>query len=151
MISVQYEDFTYAKEYEQLRQLAKSDGAIVTFTGIVRDFNDDGELLGIELEYYPEMTEKALSQVCALAHEQWSLGHIRLIHRIGKIMANEQIVFVGVSSKHRKAAFEACEFIMDYLKTTVPLWKKELANDHSLWVKAKYSDTRAIEKWSRKV
>jgi len=112
MISVQYEDFTHATEYENMRQHAKNDGAIVTFTGIVRDFNDNEEVIGIELEHYPSMTHKALEGICAKARARWPLGYIRLIHRIGNIMANEQIVFVGVSAKHRKAAFEACEFIM---------------------------------------
>jgi molybdopterin synthase catalytic subunit len=147
MVSVQYEDFTHAKEYESLRSLTNNDGAIVTFTGLVRDFNDSDEVIGIELEHYPSMTHNALEDICAKARARWPLGHIRLIHRIGKIMANEQIVFVGVSSKHRKAAFEACEFIMDYLKADVPLWKKELSPHQSVWVKAKPSDKQALKKW----
>lgn len=147
MISVQYEDFTHATEYENMRQHAKNDGAIVTFTGIVRDFNDNEEVIGIELEHYPSMTHKALEDICAKARARWPLGYIRLIHRIGNIRANEQIVFVGVSAKHRKAAFEACEFIMDYLKTDVPLWKKELSPNKSIWVKTKPSDAHALKRW----
>jgi molybdopterin synthase catalytic subunit len=148
MISIQYEDFSLATEYEDLRRQARRDGAIVTFTGIVRDFNENADVLGIELEHYPEMTQKALIAICDQAKGKWPLGQVRVIHRVGKIMADEQIVFVGVSSKHRKAAFEACEFIMDYLKRDVPLWKKEITPEKTTWVKSKASDSQAIQKWS---
>jgi molybdopterin synthase catalytic subunit len=147
MISIQTEDFSVGKEYEILRNGAISDGAIVTFTGIVRDFNSDSTVVGIELEHYPEMTHKALEQICHRAQETWSLGQVKVIHRIGKILAHEQIVFVGVSSTHRKAAFEACQFIMDFLKNEVPLWKKEISPEQSVWVKAKDSDKNLRQRW----
>jgi molybdopterin synthase catalytic subunit len=147
MISIQTEDFSQGTEYEDLRKKADSDGAIVTFTGIVRDFNSDDKVIGIELEHYPEMTQKSLSKICELARQKWAIGEIRIIHRVGKILAHEQIVFVGVSSKHRRAAFEACEFIMDYLKSEVPLWKKEMLTEKSIWVAAKDSDKKDAQRW----
>jgi molybdopterin synthase catalytic subunit len=147
MISIQTEDFSLGAEYEILRKDAVSDGAIVTFTGIVRDFNSDATVLGIELEHYPEMTHKALERICQQAKEAWPLGQIKVIHRVGKILAHEQIVFVGVTSKHRKAAFEACQFIMDFLKNEVPLWKKEISPERSVWVKAKDSDKNSMQRW----
>ena len=139
MISIQFEDFDHATEYQHLKDFARSDGAIVTFTGIVRDFNDDDDVTGIELEYYPQMSQKALEQICDEAKQRWPLGAVR--------MADEQIVFVGVSSTHRKAAFESCQFIMDYLKKRVPLWKKEFTNDSSAWVASKASDDDSAKRW----
>jgi molybdopterin synthase catalytic subunit len=147
MISIQKKDFSLGEEYEKLRKSAISDGAIVTFTGVVRDFNGDSTVVGIELEHYPEMTHKSLQQICEQARKNWPLGQIRVIHRIGKILAHEQIVFVGVTSKHRSAAFEACQFIMDFLKTEAPLWKKEISPERSDWVDAKDSDKLSAQKW----
>lgn len=147
MIIIQHEDFLHAQEYEQLRSLATSDGAIVTFTGIVRDFSDKSDVVAIELEHYPEMTQKSLEEICQTARSRWPLGQIKVIHRVGKILAMEQIVFVGVTSKHREAAFAACQFIMDHLKTSVPIWKKEIGLDNEIWVEAKASDDAAREKW----
>jgi molybdopterin synthase catalytic subunit len=133
-----------------MRARALSDGAIVTFTGIVRDFNANTDVVAIELEHYPEMTEKSLDAICKQARDKWPLGEIRVIHRIGKILAHEQIVFVGVSAKHRKAAFDACQFIMDFLKNDVPLWKKEISPKNSIWVAAKASDKASTHRWSSK-
>lgn len=147
MISIQQEDFCHGTEYKALRARASSDGAIVTFSGIVRDYNDSADVLGIELEHYPGMTEKALEQICENARKKWPLGQIRVIHRVGKIMADEQIVFVGVSSRHRKSAFAAAQFIMDYLKAQVPIWKKEITPEQSVWVAAKASDEKAALRW----
>lgn len=147
MILVQQQDFDHAHQYEALRSNAKSDGAIVTFTGLVRDFNIDGSVSGLVIEHYPGMTEKALEDICSLARERWELGEIRIIHRIGQMGASEQIVFVGVTSKHRKNAFEACEFIMDYLKTSAPFWKQEASDDGLKWVEAKSSDQQAAQRW----
>jgi molybdopterin synthase catalytic subunit len=147
MISVQTQDFNLGHEYEMLKQEAGGDGAIVTFTGLVRDFNDDGSVSMIRLDHYPGMTEKSLMNICSTARKRWQLGQIRVIHRIGVIEASEQIVFIGVSAKHRKNAFEAAEFIMDYLKTSAPLWKQEGTTSGMKWVESKKSDQDAIARW----
>ena len=147
MISVQTADFNVGQEYENLRQNADGDGAIVTFSGLVRDFCNDGPVSCVVIEHYPGMTEKSLMTICCEARKRWELGQVRVIHRIGDLEACEQIVFVGVSSKHRKNAFEAAEFIMDYLKTNAPLWKKEGTTSGMKWVAAKSSDDDAIAKW----
>jgi molybdopterin synthase catalytic subunit len=148
MISVQREDFDHCKEYQALKDNADSDGAIVTFTGLVRDFNIDGSVSSIMIEHYPGMTEKSLMNICSEASKRWELGHIRVIHRVGLIHSTEQIVFVGVTSKHRNSAFEATQFIMDYLKTSAPLWKQEGTSTGMKWVEAKSSDESAMKRWS---
>jgi molybdopterin synthase catalytic subunit len=147
MISVQSEDFDHSAQYKLLREKADSDGAIVTFTGLVRDFNDDGSVSGMQIEHYPGMTQKSLNDICLQAKKRWDLGQVRVIHRVGVVAASEQIVFVGVSSKHRKNAFEACQFIMDYLKTSAPFWKQEGIANGMKWVKAKESDKKAAARW----
>jgi molybdopterin synthase catalytic subunit len=148
MISIQTADFDHGQEYTALRSQADSDGAIVTFTGLVRDFNDDSAVSAIQLEHYPGMTEKSLMAITTQARKHWELGQIRIIHRVGNIEASEQIVFVGVTSKHRKNAFEACQFIMDFLKTQAPIWKQEGTQSGMKWVDAKLSDQEATKKWS---
>jgi len=147
MISVQTEDFDLAFEYGQLRLEEHTNGAIVTFTGLVRDFNQQGQLQGLELEHYPGMTEKVLAQICQQAKDRWDLTQIRLIHRVGYLAANEQIVFVGVTSLHRQNAFDAAQFIMDRLKTQAPFWKQEVSEKEKSWVEAKLSDTRLSQRW----
>lgn len=147
VISVQREDFDHCEQYKALKDEADGDGAIVTFTGIVRDFNIDSSVVAIQIEHYPGMTEKSLMRICSEARVRWQLGHIRVIHRIGTISAQEQIVFIGVTSKHRKSAFEACEFIIDYLKTNAPLWKREGTAEGMKWVARKQSDQEATKKW----
>jgi molybdopterin synthase catalytic subunit len=147
MITVQVHDFDHATEYKRLRENADSDGAIVTFTGLVRDFNTDGSVSNILIEHYPGMTEKSLMDICCKAKKRWELGYVRIIHRFGVIESSEQIVFVGVTSKHRKNAFEACEFIMDYLKTNAPLWKQEGTASGMKWVQSKESDKNAATRW----
>lgn len=149
MISIQHQDFDHAVQYSELRKTANSDGAIVTFTGLVRDFNAEGKISHISLEHYPGMTEKSLSEICKEANKRWQLGDIRIIHRVGELKAAEQIVFVGVSSRHRKSAFEACEFIIDYLKVQAPLWKQEKNKDGWQWLNAKDSDVSASERWQK--
>lgn len=150
MISVQYEDFDHCQEYRALQDEADGDGAVVTFTGLVRDFNNDGSVSAIHIEHYPGMTEKTLMNICNKARERWEIGALRIIHRIGTIEPQGQIVFVGVTSKHRKSAFEACEFIMDYLKTSAPFWKKEGTNEGMKWVESKSSDRQAMERWFKR-
>lgn len=147
MIKVQTQDFELADEYQQLKQDSQANGAIVTFTGLVRDFNQQGQLQALELEYYPGMTEKVLEQICLQAHSRWQLGQIRLIHRVGELAVNEQIVFVGVSSEHRQSAFEAAQFIMDRLKTDAPFWKQEVSGGQKSWVEAKVSDAELAKRW----
>lgn len=146
MISVQQEDFSVANEYASLNDCAR-DGAIVTFVGKVRDMNLGSHVLGLSLEYYPGMTEKALNAISDEAKLRWPLTYVRVIHRVGALNLGDQIVFVGVTSEHRKAAFEACEFIMDYLKTRAPFWKKERLVDSERWVEAKESDRTSVERW----
>jgi molybdopterin synthase catalytic subunit len=149
LVSIQQQDFDHQECYAQLCTDAKQ-GAIVTFTGLVRDFSADQALSAIELEHYPGMTEKALQVLVAKAHARFDIAKVVLIHRIGRLSANEQIVFVGVSSQHRKSAFEAAQFFMDRLKNDVPLWKKEIdTSGKARWVAAKESDRQAGESWSQ--
>ncbi len=124
MISVQFEDFSVAEEYAKLAEGTDA-GAVVTFIGKVRDFNQGEAVTGLSLEHYPGMTEKSLEEIVVQACERWPLLQTRVIHRVGDLDLGDQIVFVGVSSAHRGAAFQACEFIMDYLKTRAPFWKKK--------------------------
>lgn len=146
-ITVQETDFSLADEYQKIRTYTESDGAIVTFVGLVREFSDHGTLDFMTLEHYPGMTEKSLANICDKARENWPLGIISIIHRTGKLKPDEQIVFVGVSSKHRKSAFAASEFIMDFLKVHAPFWKKELTDSGEYWVEAKSSDKHKAGKW----
>lgn len=123
-VSVQIEDFSVDQEYQRLSE-GTAAGAVVTFIGKVRDMNLGDNVIGLHLEHYPGMTEKSLSDICDEAEARWPLLGVRVIHRVGDMDSGDQIVFVGVSSAHRGAAFDACEFIMDYLKTKAPFWKKE--------------------------
>lgn len=139
-ISVQEQDFEVAKEYNQLRDDGLA-GAIVTFAGLVRDFSLNNTSL--YLDHYPIMTVSVLTRLADEAKQRWSLNKVRIIHRVGHLAPGEQIVFIGVSAEHRKAAFEACEFLIDALKTQAPFWKKE----GSHWVEAKASDATRAERW----
>ncbi len=147
MIRIQHEDFSHEVEYNKLREKADGDGAIVTFTGLVRDINDVGNVASMFIEHYPGMTEKSLMQICLKARKHWELGQLSIIHRIGHLHAREQIVFIGVTSTHRKNAFEASQFIMDYLKKSATLWKSEVTASGKKWVESKTSDAAAFEKW----
>ena len=122
-------------------------GAVVAFVGYVRDFNDGREVAGMFLEHYPGMTEKALAKIVVEAEQRWPLLKVDVVHRIGALEPGEPIVFVGVASAHRQAAFDACNFIMDYLKTRAPFWKKEQTSDGPRWVEGKQSDTDAAGRW----
>lgn len=146
-ILVQRADFSLGEEYERLATRHDS-GAIVTFVGKVRDFNQGDAVKGLSLEHYPGMTEKALVDIVNQARARWPLQECTLIHRIGDLLLGDQIVLVAVSSAHREAAFEACHFIMDFLKTRAPFWKKELtAEGIQRWVEAKQSDDAAAARW----
>ncbi|MDO6497305.1 molybdopterin synthase catalytic subunit MoaE [Photobacterium sanguinicancri] len=148
MISVQEADFSVAEEYERLAQ-GTSAGAVVTFIGKVRDFNQGDDVTGLSLEHYSGMTEKSLEKIVEQANERWPLIATRVIHRVGDLELGDQIVFVGVSSAHRGAAFQACEFIMDYLKTQAPFWKKERTAEATRWVDARDTDTSAADRWNQ--
>lgn len=148
-ISVQHADFSLRDEADWLRAKSSNTGALVTFSGLVRDLHEGEEVKGLYLEHYPGMTEKSLRAIADTAAARWPLQGITIIHRIGELLASEQIVFVGVSSAHRHAAFAACEFIMDYLKTKAPFWKKCLQQDKEYWVEAKASDDSAAERWQQ--
>lgn len=148
MIRVQYEDFDVASEYQKLTSNNNQDGAVVFFTGLVRDFNQGNQVKGLSLEHYPGMTEKALEEIVLQANQKWSLGKTAVIHRVGELELGDQIVFVGVSSKHREDAFAACQFIMDFLKTSAPFWKKERTQTGERWVAAEDKDQQAKKRWS---
>ena len=151
-ISIQTKDFTLADEVALLEKDNLTDGAVVTFTGRVRNNNNGNSVTSLTLEHYPGMTEKSLAKIINQAKEQWRIGRVKVIHRIGELHIGEQIVFVGVTSKHRQDAFAANEFIMDYLKVKAPFWKKEQITEagktSANWLDAKTSDTDKAELWS---
>ncbi|MDH0618520.1 molybdopterin synthase catalytic subunit MoaE [Pseudomonas fulva] len=122
-------------------------GAVVSFIGYVRDFNDGQGVAGMMLEHYPGMTEKALAKIVAEAQQRWPLLKVEVLHRVGYLAPGEPIVFVGVASAHRQASFEACNFIMDYLKTRAPFWKKETTGQGERWVEGRQSDQDAAGRW----
>ncbi len=147
-ICVQEADFDVADAYNKIRERSHNSGAIVLFTGLVRDFNEDGGIEGLILEHYPAMTEKSLKGIVEKARQRWPILATTIIHRVGKLHNSDQIVMVAVSSQHRAAAFEAAQFIMDYLKTEAPFWKKECLNgSDEKWVEAKDTDQRARDRW----
>ena len=143
-ISVQTEDFDLAAETAALSAGRSDAGAVASFLGLVRG---EGDLAAMTLEHYPGMTEKALGGIVADAQARWPLLAVRVIHRVGRLLPGERIVFVGVASRHRGAAFEACEYIMDYLKTRAPFWKKEETPEGACWVDARESDEAALARW----
>lgn len=121
-------------------------GAIVTFTGVVRD-TGDATLEAMEIEHYPGMTESALTAIAQEATERWSLGDVLVIHRYGRLLAGEMIMMVATASRHRKDAFEAAEFLMDYLKSRAPFWKREISSKGASWVAAREEDEDALRRW----
>jgi len=130
-----------------MRQACPQAGAIVTFSGLVRDLEGDKQVQSLVLEHYPGMTETSLEKIVQEASERWPVIDTTVIHRVGELKAAEQIVFVAVASLHRQAAFSACEFIMDYLKTRAPFWKKCRDENGENWVEAKDSDEQASLRW----
>ena len=151
-ISIQADDFSLTDEVALLEKDNVTDGAIVTFTGRVRNNNNGNSVTTLTLEHYPGMTEKSLAKIIIQAKERWNIGRVKVIHRIGELSIGDQIVFVGVTSKHRQDAFAANEFIMDYLKVKAPFWKKEQITNAGKtsenWLDAKNSDTDKAELWS---
>jgi molybdopterin synthase catalytic subunit len=147
-VRVQTEDFDLSTEIKQLRNGDSRVGAIVAFVGTVRDQNDGSKVSSMTLEHYPEMTERSLEEIIAKAKSRWDIYDVLIIHRVGRLEIEDQIVLSAVTSAHRGEAFAACEFVMDYLKTLAPFWKKEQTDKGSRWVDARLSDDEALKKWS---
>ena len=146
-VSIQTEDFDLSAEVARLRAHEKGVGAVCTFVGTVRDRNDGQSVSTMELEHYPGMTEKAIEKMIDEAHRRFDIFGARVIHRVGLLQPLDQIVLVAVTSAHRGESFQACEFLMDYLKTQAPFWKKEQTPDGARWVDARVSDDAALAKW----
>lgn len=147
-ISVQATDFDVAAEMRDMTAGRTDIGAIVTFTGLVRDMAGGENISDMELEHYPGMTEKALADIEAQANSRWELQATRIVHRYGKLEPGAQIVLVATASPHRQDAFEAAEFIMDFLKSRAPFWKKEGTPNGGKWVDARVADEDALNRWS---
>ena len=145
-IRVQTEDFDIAAELAAMR-INPAIGAVASFIGLVRDVNEGTGVATLTLEHYPAMTEKALAAIVGQAQQRWEILDCVLIHRVGTLQPTDQIVLVMVASAHRGHAFEACEFIMDYLKTQAPFWKKEVTPDGERWVESRDSDEVAVSRW----
>ena len=145
-VIVQAKDFDLTTEVNLARSKNPQIGAIVSFVGTVRDLQSE-TLKSLTLEHYPEMTEKSLKSIVTEARERWDLQNVTIIHRIGELKVNDQIVLVVTTSKHRQAAFESCYFIMDYLKTDAPFWKKESTEQKEEWVESRKSDNEQKKRW----
>jgi molybdopterin synthase catalytic subunit len=148
-VRVQIEDFDVGRELAALRNSDPSIGAVAAFVGTVRDANADASVSSMTLEHYPGMTEKALAAIVADAKARWSIAEALVVHRVGPLRPADQIVLVACTSAHRGEAFAACEFIMDYLKTRAPFWKKEETPEGARWVDARASDDDAAARWHR--
>jgi molybdopterin synthase catalytic subunit len=146
-VSVQEADFDVGAEIAALSAGRAEVGAVASFVGLVRDANDGNGVFAMTLEHYSGMTEAALAEIVAEAQQRWALLGVRVIHRHGRLLPCERIVFVGVASAHRGDAFAACEFIMDYLKTRAPFWKREETPDGARWVDARETDDSAAARW----
>ena len=149
-VRIQEADFDLSQEIANLRQARPQIGAIAAFIGLVRDVNAGEAVSELTLEHYPAMTQKALEAIVAEAKQRWQLDDALVIHRIGRLLPTDQIVLVAVASSHRGAAFQACEFIMDFLKTQAPFWKKEQTPAGAHWVEARDSDALSAARWSDK-
>jgi len=148
-VRVQSEDFDVGAEIAALRRGDPAIGAIASFIGLVRDVNAGERVSEMTLEHYPGMTERALEQIVAQAKSRWDILEVLVVHRVGRLRPLDQIVLVVVTGVHRGEAFLACEFVMDYLKTQAPFWKKEQTPEGARWVEARAADDRAAERWSR--
>ncbi|WP_200953852.1 MULTISPECIES: molybdopterin synthase catalytic subunit MoaE [unclassified Duganella] len=147
-VRIQAEDFDLTQEMAQLRAGNAKVGAIVSFVGTVRDLNEGASVAEMELEHYPGMTEQSIQAIIDQAKVRWPIYGALVIHRVGPLKPMDQIVLVAVTSPHRGEAFSACEFIIDYLKTEAPFWKKEQTPEGARWVDARNSDDEALRKWS---
>ena len=148
-VRIQTQDFDLSVEVAALRAGDAAVGAVASFIGTVRDRNGGaaGEVAAMELEHYPGMTEKAIEAMIDEAHARFDIRAARVVHRVGPLLPRDQIVLVAVSSAHRGQAFQACEFLMDYLKTQAPFWKKETSAEGARWVDARVADDAALERW----
>ena len=148
-VRVQTENFDVGAEVNAMRLSHPNIGAIVSFVGQVRDLNDGDNVASMTLEHYPVMTEKSLERIVEQAKNRWAIEDALIVHRVGELKPQDQIVLVLVASAHRKDAFTACEFMMDYLKTEAPFWKKEQTPSGERWVEAKDSDDQAKSRWQQ--
>jgi molybdopterin synthase catalytic subunit len=146
-IAIQAQDFDVAHETRVLQSLSPSVGAIVTFIGLVRDASEAGQVTRLVIEHYPGMAEKEIASIVAEAGKRWPLEAVRVIHRTGSLLPADNIVYAGVASRHRGDAFHACEFIMDFLKTRAPFWKKESRHDGDYWLEARQADREKSASW----
>ncbi|MEY4122098.1 MAG: hypothetical protein RLZZ457_936 [Pseudomonadota bacterium] len=146
-VSIQTQDFDVSQEIAALRAGDARVGAVCSFLGTVRERNDGSAVASMELEHYPGMTEKSISAMMDEARKRFDIFAARVIHRVGLLHPEDQIVFVAVTSAHRGESFKACEFLMDYLKTQAPFWKKEVTPEGSRWVDARVSDDHALARW----
>lgn len=149
-IRIQEMDFDISTEIAALRKGDPRVGAVVSFLGTVRDMNEGSQVKELTLEHYSGMTEKALQEILNQAKSRWDIYQSLVIHRVGPLLPEDQIVLVVVTSAHRGEAFAACEFIMDYLKTAAPFWKKEDTPDGARWVDARVTDAAAMARWEKK-
>ena len=146
-VSIQMQDFNLAVEVDALRKNDKRVGAVCSFIGTVRDRNDGLNVSSMELEHYPGMTEKAIEAMIDEALKRFDIFGARVVHRVGLLQPLDQVVMVAVTSAHRAESFKACEFLMDYLKTQAPFWKKEQTSDGARWVDARVTDDAALARW----
>jgi molybdopterin synthase catalytic subunit len=146
-VSIQIHDFDVSQELAALRAGDARVGAVCSFLGTVRERNDGSSVASMELEHYPGMTEKSISAMMDEAKKRFDIFAARVIHRVGLLQPEDQIVFVAVTSAHRGESFKACEFLMDYLKTQAPFWKKEVTPEGARWVDARVSDDQALARW----
>ena len=146
-VRVQTDDFDAGAEIARLRAGDPKVGAVAAFIGVARDVNDGAKVAAMSLEHYPGMTEKALERIVVEAHARWRVIDALVIHRVGSLKPTDQIVLVAVTSEHRGDAFQACEFIMDYLKTRAPFWKKESTPEGERWVDARATDDESAGRW----
>jgi len=147
-ISIQQEDFDVSAEIKSIS--SKTVGAIATFSGMVRDSSENNSLISLTLEHYPGMSEAALEKIADAAMQKGSLEAVRIIHRVGRLLPEDNIVFVGCASAHRHAAFEGCRYIMDFLKTDAPFWKSEETQEGRIWVSEREKDQNASKSWLSK-
>jgi len=148
-VRIQEADFDVSAEIAALRKGDAQVGAVVTFLGTVRDMNEGSAVKEMALEHYPGMTEKSLEEIASQAKERWNIRSSLIIHRVGSLLPEDQIVLVAVTSAHRGEAFAACEFMMDYLKTAAPFWKKEQTAEGGRWVDARVTDDAAMARWKK--
>jgi molybdopterin synthase catalytic subunit len=148
-VTIQQADFDLGAEVRALREGDAGVGAVAAFIGTVRDRGDAGVVRSMELEHYPGMTERAIEAMIDETRRRFDIRDVRVIHRVGPLTLTDQIVLVAVSSAHRQAAFQACEFLMDYLKTQAPFWKKEQTGEGARWVEARAADDAAAQRWGR--